>query len=145
MGTEERRQHGPLVVERVPEDMADTKNRDRVRAIEINDPLYRYRRQGQITARERDAGLKLRELWEKAGLDPQIIGAYSEYISAGSIQAFRVVSIDHRERYEAALRLLTPNVKAAVERVIRYQERLGYGQMKHLKHGLKTLKRHFGC
>lgn len=59
-GTPERRRQRPMTIERVPADMADTTNRDRVRAININDPLRKAFRNDVITRRERDAGLVLR-------------------------------------------------------------------------------------
>ena len=52
-GIAERGQHGPMVVEAVPAEAKDTRNRDRVRAIEIDGPLYVYRRNRVISVLQR--------------------------------------------------------------------------------------------
>ena len=146
MGTEERRQHGPLVVEAVPSDLADTKNRDRVRAIEINDPLWQYRRNRTISVRQRDAGLSLRALWEKSGIEPRVVGGYEEMIAAGSVASLRLVSIDHYQRYQRALRTITsPLALSAVVDAVCFQERLRRNRVQYLKKGLDRLAHHFGA
>jgi hypothetical protein len=49
---------------RDPADAENTNNRDRARAIEIDDPLYVYRRNRIISVVQRDAGLILRKKLE---------------------------------------------------------------------------------
>lgn len=142
-GPIERQRHDQVVIERAPADMGDTTNRDRARVIDHRDPLWYYRRNRHITARERDAGFVLRELRARTGLEPSVVGAYSEMVGNGSLPALRIASIDHYQRYTEAMRMLPPNVSDAVYTVCCAQQRLGYGGIKHLKAGLKILARHF--
>ena len=143
-GPPERAQHGPVVIEFVPKDMQDTTRRNRARAVETDDPLYRLRRQGSITGRQRAAGMALRALWNRTGLEPRTISRYSDMIAAGSVENLNIKSIDHYQRFLTALRLLTPNVARAIVSVVCLQERVTGRRVEHVKHGLTKLQRFFG-
>lgn len=152
-GTPLRSQHGPVVIELVAGNVKDeaererhqtTTNRDRARAIEIDDPLYVYRRNRTITVRQRDAGIRLRALWNGIGWEPRVVGDYSGMRAGGTVEQFHVKSIDDYKKYLKAINGLTPNVRAAVIAVVCFQERLVRHKVKYLKHGLTRLQRFFG-
>lgn len=145
LGTPERWQHDERVIEAIQhEEDESTKNRDRAKVVyEKRDPLEVYRRNRHYTARQRDAGRVLRALYMIAMKNPSIISQYKEYIGKGSLPSLYDNSIDKEEQYKAALRKLTPNVKAAVIAVCCYEEFLAYGNLKYLKAGLRRLQKHF--
>lgn len=155
-GTPERaRRQGGIVVELVAgnlkgrdretarEKYQDTKNRDRARAIELDDPLYVYRRNGTITGRQRQAGMELREIWNDTGLEPRTISRYSDMISRGSVEDLHIKSADRHREFVRVIRYLTPNVRASVIAVVCLQEKLPRHKVEHLKHGLTRLQRYF--
>lgn len=143
-GTPQRAQHGPVVIERVDADLVDTSNRDRAKATQVDDPLVIYRRQRTITTRQRDAGVRLRSLWNGIGWEPRVTGNYSGMRTEGRVEGFQVQSIDDYKEYIRALAGLTPNVRSAVIAVVCFQERLARHKVRSLKNGLTKLVRHFG-
>lgn len=143
-GPDERRNHGPLVIEKVPEEMADTKNRDRARAIELDDPLYVYRRNRVISVVQRDAGMILRELWNRAGREPRITAQYTDMISRGSIEALKVSSADHHQRVVDALRAVGPIGADTVFSSVCLQDFIPRGHYEILRRGLDILAKKFG-
>ncbi len=144
-GTAERSsgRQGPVEVEEVPVELQDTKHRSRLRVVEVSDPLYRLKRNGTINRRQRDAGLKLRELWVRAGIEQSVTSAYSELVGQGSIISLHDGRVDHYRRWSQAIRQLP---LASVDPVIAtvMQERLPRHKIRHLKAGLDRLVRFWG-
>ena len=143
-GPRERSQHGPVIIEKVAEEHESRENRDRARALELDDPLYVYRRNRSITAAQRDAGLMLRELWVRTGLEPSVTSRYSELISEGSVESLRIASVDHYERYVSAIRAVGPIASDEVMSVVCLQQRIKPSNMEILRRGLNLLEKHFG-
>lgn len=141
-GTEERRNHGSVVIERIPKEMEDRDHRDHARAINTDDPLYRLRRQGTISAREKLAGELLRELWVDAQREPQTTAKYTQQIGRGSVQSAYVNGIDHHQRFIEIMRQFTPNVSKALMICV-MQERLPRNRVKYARQGLARLQRIF--
>ncbi len=144
VGTPERARHGPLVVERVPADMVDTTNRDRARAIEIDDPLYVYRRNRVISVTQRDAGLLLRELWNRTGREPRVVSQYTDMIASGSIEALRITSADHHQRFVEAVRAVGPIGSDTIVSAVCLQDFIPRGHYEILRRGLDILAKKFG-
>jgi len=142
LGTPERRQHGKFVLEAVPADMVSTKNRDRLRAVETSDPLWQYKRAGTINRAQRDAGLRLRELWNRTGLEPKVIGAYEEMISSGSVKAIGYERIDRYHVFQLAIK--ASGASSDLITVCCLQQRVARNRGKHLRGGLSNLVRYFG-
>lgn len=141
-GTEERRQHGPIVIERIQhEEDESTTNRDRARAIEMDDPLYVYRRNKTINAAQKCAGIILRELWARTGLEPRVTSRYEEWISAGSIASLRVKSADQYQHFVKAIRAVGPECSNEVIAACCLQERVR--NVASLRTGLDRLEEHF--
>ncbi|MDD9929127.1 MAG: hypothetical protein OXR03_25150 [Rhodospirillaceae bacterium] len=143
-GTAERGQHGPMVAEAVPADAEDTKNRDRVRAIEIDDPLYMYRRNRVISVVQRDAGLILRELWNRTGRTPRVVAPYREMVSRGSAEGVQITSEAHHRRFVEAIRAVGPIGSDTIVSVVCLQEFIPRGHYEILRRGLDILTKRFG-
>lgn len=144
LGTPERKQHSPLVLETVPADLVDTSNRDRVRAINVNDPLRRYRNNRTITPRQHRAGLALRAMWVRAGIEPRVTAEYMQTIGRGSVAMAHINGIDHYQRFVRTMRLFTPSVCSALISAVCLEERLPEHRVRYLKQGLVRLQREFG-
>lgn len=145
LGTPERRRHGPMVLEAVPTDMVTVTNRDRVRALEVDDPLYIYRRNRVVNVSQRDAGLRLRRLWVSCGLEPSVVGRYDEMVGQGSVEALRLASVDHYEQFVSALRAVGPIASDEVMSVVCLQEFIDHRRYEILRRGLDVLARHFNA
>ena len=143
-GIAERGQHGPMVVEAVPAEAKDTRNRDRVRAIEIDDPLYVYRRNRVISVLQRDAGLILREIWNRTGREPRIVASYQEMVTCGSAEGVHVASAEHHRRFVEALRAVGPIGSDTVVGAVCLQDFIPRGHYEILRRGLDILAKRFG-
>lgn len=143
-GTRERSQHGPVIIEKVAEEHESSRNRDRARALELDDPLYVYRRNRSITPAQRDAGLILRELWNRTGLEPRTISAYQELIASGSVSDLRTKSIDNYQKYLRAVRYVGLVASNEVMAVCCLNEFINPRHMEILRRGLDRLVEHFG-
>lgn len=143
-GTAERAQHGPIEFEDVPEDMEDTKNRTRARAVEVDDPLFTLKRNGTISRLQRDAALILRELWYAAGLEPRVISQYQEMISSGSVVDIRSTTIDRHRKFILAIRAAGVACSDAIISVCCLQNPVNSNQVNGLKVGLDNLVEYFG-
>ena len=143
-GTAERGQHSPMVVEAVPAEAEDTRNRDRVRAIEIEDPLYVYQRNRVITVLQRDAGLILRELWNRTGREPRVVAPYREMVMRGSAEGVQVTSEMHHRRFVEAIRAVGPIGSDTIVSVVCLQDFIPRGHYEILRRGLDILVKRFG-
>ncbi len=143
-GTPYRSRQGPVVIEKVPADAENTKNRDRARAIEIDDPLYVYRRNRIISVVQRDAGLILRELWNRTGREPRVVAQYSDMIARGSVEALRITSADHHQRFVEAVRAVGPIGSDTIVSVVCMQDFIPSGHHEILRRGLDILAKKFG-
>jgi len=143
-GTPERSRHGPVAIETVPADEESSRNRDRARAIEIDDPLYVYRRNRVITVLQRDAGLILRELWNRTGREPRVVAPYSDFVAHGSIEGMRITSEDHHQRFVEALRAVGPIGSDTIVSVVCLQDFIPRGHFEILRRGLDILSKKFG-
>lgn len=141
MGTPERERHGQYVTDKVAN--ADTSQRDRRRYL-LNTPLEHYRSTRLITARQREAGYKLHELYYAMGLQGHVTGQYRERVDTGEVSGAQIIRIKQFQRYKAALKRLLPSERQAVIRVCCHEERLRYGGGPHLVAGLRKLARFFG-
>lgn len=144
IGPAERALHGPMIVEAVPPDGEDTQNCDRIRAIEIDDPLYIYRRNCVISVLQRDAGLILRELWNRTGREPRIVAPYQELVTHGSAEGVQVASAEHYRRFVEALRAVGPIGSDTVVGVVCLQDFIPRGHYEILRRGLDILAKRFG-
>ena len=142
-GTRERRQHGPITIDRV-EGEGGVLYRDVAKAEAVDDPIHRYRKQRTITPLQRDAAMAYRTLDDKAIKRPNIIGGYGERVtSGGNAEFFMVESERHYERLvaaENAMGLYCNTVKSAAI----FLEDLQRGRIPWLREGLDRLVRHFG-
>ncbi len=143
-GSSLRAAHGPVVIERVAAEKESTENRDRARAIEIDDPLYVYRRNRVITVLQRDAGLVLRELWNRTGRAPRIVGRYTDVASRGNVEGLHIASADHHRRFVAAIRLVGPIGSDTIVSVVCMQTFIPRGHYEILRRGLDILVKKFG-
>jgi hypothetical protein len=143
-GPPERGRRGPLAIERVPADDGDAKNRVRARAIEIDDPLYVYRRNRVITVVQRDAGLILRELWNRTGREPRVIAPYQEMVTRGGAEGVRIASAEHYRRFVEAMRAVGPIGSDTVVSAVCLQDFIPRGHYEILRRGLDLLARKFG-
>lgn len=141
VGTPERARHGRYVTDKAATE--DTTTRDRRRYIH-DDPLRHYTKTRVITARQRDAGFELRELWHRIGLQGSVITNYGEYIAKGSVDALKISSFDHYKRFRHALESIrTKPEERAVIRVCCFEEALIRGEGLLLESGLERLRWHF--
>jgi hypothetical protein len=143
-GPAERALHGPMFVETVPLDAEDTQIRNRIRAIEIDDPLYIYRRNRVISVLQRDAGLILRELWNRTGREPRVVAPYQELVTQGSAEGVQVASAKHYRRFVEALRAVGPIGSDTVVSVVCLQDFIPRGHYEILRRGLDILAKRFG-
>lgn len=143
-GPPERRRHGPMVLEAVPEDLVSVTNRDRVRALEVDDPLYVYRRRKVINATQRRAGMSLRALWVRCGLEPSVVGRYAELIAAGSVESLRTSSVKHYQKFVHAVRAVGPIASDEVMDVACLQQFIDHRRYEILRRGLDVLAKEFG-
>ncbi len=144
-GTPERRRKGPMVLEAVPDDMVSTKHRDRMRAVEVGDPLWILKRNGRISRIQRDSGLMLRELWNRTGREQRVIGnCYQEMISGGSVDALPLTTIDHYQRFRKAIDIVGRAGSNEVIAVCCMQEMVASNRVRFLRGGLTVLVRYFG-
>ncbi len=143
-GSPFRSRQGPVVIEKVPADEENTKNRDRARAIEIDDPLYVYRRNRVISVVQRDAGLILRELWNRTGREPRVTAQYTDMIARGSIEALRISSADHHQRFVEAVRAVGPIGSDTIVSAVCLQDFVPRGHYEILRRGLDILAKKFG-
>lgn len=144
-GVAERAQHGPMVVERLPIGSEYPENRTRIRAIEIDDPLYIYRRNRVISVVQRDAGLTLRELWNRTGRAPRVVAPYQEVVTRrGSAEGVLVTSAEHHRRFVEAMRAVGPIGSDTIVSVVCLQEFIPRGHYEILRRGLDILAKRFG-
>ena len=144
LGPPERRKHGPLVVEKVPPDVENRDGGERARAIAIDDPLYVYRRNRVITAAQRDAGLILREFWNRSGREPRLVAPYAELVSRGNTEGVHVTSAEHHRRFVEAIRAVGPIGSDVVVSVVCMQEFIPRGHYEILRRSLALLAKRFG-
>lgn len=143
-GPAERRQHGPMVLESVPAGPGKVRTRDRVRAVETDDPLYVYRRNRVISVLQRDAGLTLRELWNRTGRAPRVVAPYCEVVTRGSAEGIQVASAEHHRRFVEAIRAVGPIGSDTMVGVVCMQEFIPRGHYEILRRGLDILAKRFG-
>ncbi len=143
-GPAERARQGPMTVETVPPDAEETGNRVRVRAIEIDDPLYLYRRNRVISVLQRDAGLILRELWNRTGREPRVVAPYQEMGTRGSAESVQVASAEHHRRFIEAMRAVGPIGSDTLVGVVCLQDFIPRGHYEILRRGLDILAKRFG-
>jgi len=144
IGPAERARHGPMVVEAVPPDAEATRDINRLRAIEIDDPLYVYRRNRVISVLQRDAGLTLRELWNRTGREPRVVAPYREMAAHGSAEGIQVASAEHHRRFVEAMRAVGPIGSDTVVGVVCLQDFIPRGHYEILRRGLDILASRFG-
>ncbi len=143
-GPVERARQGPMTIEAVPPDAEDAGNRVRVRAIEIDDPLYVYRRNRVISVLQRDAGLILRELWNRTGREPRVVAPYREMGTRGSAEGVQVASAEHHRRFVEAMRAVGSIGSDTVVSVVCMQDFIPRGHYEILRRGLDILVKRFG-
>lgn len=143
-GTPERARRGPLIIERVTATAQSRGNRVRVRAIEVDDPLYLYRRNRVISVLQRDAGLILRELWIRTGRSPRVVAPYQEAVTRGSAEGVHIASAEHHRRFVEAVRAVGPIGSDTLVTVVCLQEFIPRGHYEILRRGLDILANRFG-
>ena len=129
---------------RDPADAENTNNRDRTRAIEIDDPLYVYRRNRIISVVQRDAGLILRKFWNRTGREPRVTSQYSDMIVRGSAEGLHITSADHNQRFVEAVRAVGPIGSDTVVSVVCMQDFVPRGHYEILRRALDILAKKFG-
>lgn len=144
LGTPERARRSPLVIEPVPAEPENGGNRSRARAVQVDDPLYVYRRNRVVSVTQRDAGLVLRELWNRTGRAPRIVAPYQEVVTRGSAEGVHVVSAEHHRRFVEAIRAVGPIGSDTLVSVVCLQEFVPRGHYEILRRGLDILAMRFG-
>ena len=143
-GTPERARRGPLIIEQLSETARNRGNRVRVRAIEVDDPLFVYRRNRVISVLQRDAGLILREFWNRTGRSPRVVAPYQEAVSRGSAEGVHIASAEHHRRFVEAIRAVGPIGSDTLVTVVCLQEFIPRGHYEILRRGLDILANRFG-
>lgn len=145
-GTRERWQHGDETLVEATERAGQT------RVVNLTqDALDRYYRRCKLAVgdaernrRLYDAGCQLRMDWSKAGLMPQVVGAYADMVSNGSIQSMFSVKEDAYRRWRAAIKAVGPIASNEVITVCCAGEPVGKGApMEILRRGLDVLVKHY--
>tara|TARA_Y100000310_G_scaffold292235_1_gene320844 strand:- start:105 stop:587 length:483 start_codon:yes stop_codon:yes gene_type:complete len=142
-GTPERRQHDPVVIERVEAESAEVRARARVYT---RSPLETLRKRNAISERAKAAGEKLREIWERANLEPRVIGSYAELVAHGSVASLTVGDIKHDAHtdFVRAVRAVGPIASNEVLACCCLDEYVGGNMVEILSRGLEVLADFFG-
>lgn len=146
-GPKERWQHGDETLVEATESAGQT------RVVNLTqDALDWYYRRCKLavgnTERNRrlyDAGCQLRMDWTKAGLEPRVVGQYSDMISRGSIQGVAGERGDSYKRWQKAVQAVGPIASNEVVTVCCFGNPVGKGApMEILRRGLAELAGHYG-
>ena len=91
-----------------------------------------------------DCGVRFRKDWTVSGLEPNVIGRYSDMVSAGSIQGLSGMREDAYKRWRAAILAVGPIASMEVIKVCCIGERVGRTGLEILRRGLGELASHYG-
>lgn len=148
VGTPERQQH--VRPEDVLVEATEDAGQQRV-VIQAQWHFDYYARRGWLAKDEGenrrlyDAGNEFRQDWTIAGLEPNVVAAYRDMVSAGSVQSFYGARLDAYKRWQDAVKKIGPIYSDLTIRVACFGQSAGRGRgMRNLRIGLDRLAREYG-
>ncbi len=105
LGTPERWQHDPVVVERIKSSRPNEVRRAKVYS---RNPLETYFRRNVIDYKQKSAGEVLGRLWQNASIEPRVVARYEEYVDTQSAGNAIVRRSESYEKWRAAIAAIGP-------------------------------------
>jgi len=142
LGTRERWQHDPILIERIDNSRPNAGQRAKVYS---RNPLETYFRRNVIDYRQKSAGELLGRLWQSASIEPRVVARYEEYVDTQSAGNTVVRRSEAYEMWRVAITAVGPVASDEVIAVCCEEETVrGPAQIEILRRGLDVLAKHFG-
>jgi len=139
LGTPERANHGGISLEPVDRDLRGNVRQMRAH-VRVECVLDAYWTRCQIIDRQREAGLRFRDLWERSTTVPRVTARYDERTPAGGSADATARIQDAKERLASALRQMPAQEAMVTIAVCGHNEWAGgTRRLEALRRGLTSL------